>query len=55
MSLRAVQPSEPLLRGVEQAVPLAEAVQAVRQDRRQDLVDRVEEADGSVTSDAMMS
>ena len=33
LSLRGVQPTEPLLRGVEQAVPLGKPIQAIRDDR----------------------
>ncbi len=31
--LRQVQPTEPLLRGVKQAVPLRKPIQAIRDDR----------------------
>ena len=33
LPLRGVQPTEPLLRGVQQAMPLGKPVQAIRNDR----------------------
>ena len=48
LPLRGVQPAETLLRGIQQAVSLGQPIQAIRDDRRQNLVCCVQEAHWAV-------
>jgi hypothetical protein len=49
LSLCGVQPTKPLLRGVQQAVPLCEAIEPVRDDGRQALIHRIQQAHWAVS------
>ena len=52
LALRRVQLAEALLRGVEQAVPLRQSLQTIRQDRGQNLVCCVEQTHWAVAGQA---